>query len=78
MEEALNLFQVILPQLVFTLQSMEVFLCLEKKLLAARGVLDEASTHVRRPTWTPDEDILPHGLRLNARVIKACEALSKK
>lgn len=70
MEEALDLFEHVLPQLVFALQSMELFLCLEKRLLAARGVLDEASTHVRRPTWTPDPETLAHGLRLNERLLK--------
>lgn len=77
MDQALDHFEKILPQLVFSLQSMELFLYLEKKLLAARGVLDEASTHVRRPTWTPDEDIRTHALRLNARVVKACENFRK-
>jgi len=71
MEEALDLFEAVLPQLVFSLQSLELFICLEKKLLAARGVLPESSTHVRRPTWTPDTDILEHGLRLNARIVRA-------
>jgi 4-hydroxy-tetrahydrodipicolinate synthase len=75
-DEALDLFQVVLPQLVFSLQSMEFFLCLEKKLLAARGVLDKGSTYVRGPTWTPDDDALAHGLRLNARVVRACAGLT--
>ena len=73
LDEALDLFEVILPQLVFSLQSMELFLCLEKKLLAARGVLPESSAHVRRPTWTPDTDCLEYGTRLNRRVLEACE-----
>jgi 4-hydroxy-tetrahydrodipicolinate synthase len=74
MEEALDHFQVILPQLVFALQSLELFIALEKKLLAARGVLPESSTHVRRPTWTPDADVLEHGLRLNARIVRAAQS----
>ena len=75
-DEALDLFQVLLPQLVFTLQNMELFLCLEKKLLAARGVLPDSSTYVRRPTWTPDKDTLEYGLRLNQRVIDVCRRLA--
>jgi 4-hydroxy-tetrahydrodipicolinate synthase len=71
MDEALDLFEHVLPQLVFALQSMELFLWLEKRLLAARGVLDEKSTHVRRPTWTPDPETLAHGLHLNARFVRA-------
>jgi 4-hydroxy-tetrahydrodipicolinate synthase len=74
-DDALDLFQVLLPQLVFSLQNLELFLCLEKKLLAARGVLEESSTFVRAPTWTPDADTLAHGLRLNARVVEACTTL---
>jgi 2-keto-3-deoxy-L-arabinonate dehydratase len=70
MEEALDLFEHVLPQLVFALQSMELFLWLEKRLLAARGVLDEGSTHVRRPTWTPNAETLTHGLRLNERLMR--------
>jgi len=62
---------VVLPQLVFSLQNMELFLCMEKKLLAARGVLPDSSTYVRRPTWTPDADSLAHGLRLNDRIVTA-------
>jgi 4-hydroxy-tetrahydrodipicolinate synthase len=72
MKEALDLFEHVLPQLVFALQSLELFLCLEKRLLAARGVLNEASTHVRRPTWTADPETLAHGLHLNERLVKAC------
>jgi 4-hydroxy-tetrahydrodipicolinate synthase len=78
MDAALDLFQALLPQLVFSLQNLELFLGLEKKLLAARGVLEEGSTHVRRPTWTPDADTLAHGLRLNARVLRACAHLESR
>lgn len=74
-DEALDVFQILLPQLVFSLQNLELFLCLEKDLLAARGVLDESNIHVRRPTWSPDPDTLAHGRRLNARVVRACEQL---
>jgi len=73
LDKALDLFQHVLPQLVFSLQSLELFLCLEKRLLAARGVLNENSMHVRRPTWTPDADTLQHGVRLNERVVKAAQ-----
>lgn len=75
LDSALSLFERVLPQIVFSLQNMELFLCLEKRLLAARGVLPMASTHVRRPTWTPDEETLAYGLRLNERVIAAAQGL---
>lgn len=69
MDDALGIFQRVLPQLVFSLQSMELWLHLEKKLLAARGVIPTTSTYVRGPTWTPDAETLAHGLRLNAWAI---------
>ncbi|MCH2123904.1 MAG: dihydrodipicolinate synthase family protein [Pirellulaceae bacterium] len=73
--EALKVFQIILPQLVFSLQNMELFLRIEKELLAARGVLKPTSTHVRSPTWTPDEAALTYGCELNKTVIRACEQI---
>jgi 4-hydroxy-tetrahydrodipicolinate synthase len=76
MDEALDVFQQVLPQIVFSLQSLELFLWMEKHLLAARGVLEETSTYVRLPTWTPDDDMRTHGLRLNARLVEACRRLN--
>jgi len=70
-EEALDLFQIVLPQLVFSLQNMELFLHIDKQLLSARGVLPEESTHVRRPTWTPSTDEREHGRKLNQRIVDA-------
>jgi len=75
-EEALDLFQIVLPQLVFSLQNMELFLHIDKQLLSARGVLPESSTHVRRPTWTPSPDEQEHGRKLNQRIIEACQRLN--
>ncbi|MSR58125.1 MAG: dihydrodipicolinate synthase family protein [Planctomycetaceae bacterium] len=72
-DAALDLFEHLLPQLVFSLQSMELFLCLEKRLLALRQVLNESNIHVRRPTWTPDAEALAHGDFLNRRVLAAVE-----
>jgi hypothetical protein len=72
LDEALDAYQVVLPQIVFALQNLELFLHLEKNLLAARGVLPPESTFVRAPTWTPDPDTWQHGLRLNRRVVQAC------
>jgi 4-hydroxy-tetrahydrodipicolinate synthase len=75
LDEALDLYQVLLPQIVFALQNLELFLHLEKRLLAARGILPQESTFVRAPTWTPDPETLEHGLRLNRRVVQACGIL---
>ena len=69
--EALKLFQVVLPQVVFALQSSELFNWIEKRLLRARGVLADANIHVRRSTWTPDEETLRYGDWLNEQIVGA-------
>ena len=71
-EEALDLFQMLLPQLVFSLQNMELFLHIEKRLLVDRGLLTEPT--VRSPTFTPGEQLLAYGETLNKRVLKALDA----
>ncbi len=68
-DAALDLFQVLLPQLLFSLQNMELFLHIEKRLLVNRGLLVEAT--VRSPTFTPTVELLSYGDRLNHRVIQA-------
>jgi 4-hydroxy-tetrahydrodipicolinate synthase len=68
-DEATATFQTILPQIMYSLQHSEFFNWIEKRLLAARGVLPESSTHVRRATFTPDEATLAYGDRLNAQIV---------
>ncbi len=70
-EAALDLFQMLLPQLVFSLQNMELFLHIEKRLLVDRGLLTEPM--VRSPTFTPSEQLLAYGDTLNRRVLKALD-----
>ena len=70
-ETALDLFQMLLPQLVFSLQNMELFLHIEKRLLVERGLLTDAT--VRSPTFTPTEQLLTYGDFLNRRVLKALD-----
>lgn len=77
MDAALDWFEPLLPQLVFTLQNMEFWVRMEKELLAARGVIDRRGVHVRGPAWTPDAEMLQQGLLVNARVIRACEKLPR-
>lgn len=74
-EEATDLFQVLLPQIVFSLQHSELFNWVEKRLLAARGILPETSTFVRRATWTPDEATLRQGDGLNRAVLERAKQL---
>jgi 2-keto-3-deoxy-L-arabinonate dehydratase len=73
-DAALDLFERILPQLVFTLQNLELFLHLEKRLLVARGVLTDAT--VRRATYTPSAQIRAHGEMLNRRILAAINAVN--
>lgn len=74
-QEATEIFQVLLPQIVFSLQHSELFNWVEKRLLLARGILPPASTYVRRATWTPDEATLAHGDLLNAAVVELAQQL---
>lgn len=77
-QKATAAFQVLLPQIMYSLQHSEFFNWVEKRLLAARGVLSEASTYVRRATWTPDEATLAHADKLNANVIALARGLGLK
>jgi 4-hydroxy-tetrahydrodipicolinate synthase len=72
-EAALDLFEAVLPQIVFSLQSMELFLHVEKRLLVERGVLRDPT--VRRSSYTPDARVLAHGDVLNRRVLRAARGL---
>ena len=73
--EAMDLFEKLLPQIVFSLQSMELFLWMEKDLLVRRGVIPAESAHVRSATLSPDTDSWRHALLLNARVARLAEQL---
>lgn len=77
-QEATTIFQVLLPQIMYSLQHSELFNWVEKRLLAARGVLPEASTYVRRATWTPDDATLAHADRVNADVLALARRLGLK
>lgn len=68
-DRAMNLFERLLPQIVFSLQTLEFYLWMEKDLLARRGVIPQSSTHVRAAHATPDQDALDHMRRLNERIV---------
>jgi 4-hydroxy-tetrahydrodipicolinate synthase len=57
--EAYAAYQSVLPFIVFTLQHMELFLHVEKRLLQRLGVIRSAT--VRDITITPDADSLEYG-----------------
>lgn len=73
---AMSIFDVVLPQIMYSLQHSEVFNWIEKRLLCARGVLGQASTYVRRATYVPDAPTLAHGDALNARVVELASRLA--
>ena len=67
-DEAWSLYEKLVPQIIFSLQSFELFAQMDKDLLARRGVIPAESTYVRAGTYTPDEHTRRHGHKLNARV----------
>jgi dihydrodipicolinate synthase/N-acetylneuraminate lyase len=66
-DEAADLFEGILPQIVFSLQNLELYHCAEKSLLQSRGVL--RACHVRDAGLRLSGDDQRHIEFLNKRVI---------
>ena len=66
-QAAYQVFEGVLPQIVFCLQSMEFFHLTEKSLLRARGILQE--TAVRDVTITADPTDSAHVEFLNAQIL---------
>jgi 2-keto-3-deoxy-L-arabinonate dehydratase len=75
--DAQDLYEKLLPQIVYSLQSMELFLWMEKDLLVRRGVINASSAHVRSASWTPDEPSWCYAQRLNERVALLAQKFSK-
>lgn len=69
----LEVFESFLPQVVFSLQSIELFLAVEKMLLGMRGII--RNTGIRALRMTLDEETEGHARRLNERVIRAMEEM---
>jgi 2-keto-3-deoxy-L-arabinonate dehydratase len=72
-EKAFDLFEKVMPQIFFSLQNMELFHYVEKQLLVARGVLDEAN--VRKAAYNPDAATISYAKELNARVVRLANEL---
>jgi len=72
-EEALEIFQAVLPQIVFSLQNMELFHHAEKRLLQARGIL--GSARVREATRELSAAEKEHINFLNGRVLALLDRL---
>lgn len=66
--EAWTLYERIIPQIIFSLQSFELFAWMDKDLLVQRGVISAKSAYVRSATYRPDEHTWSHGQKLNARI----------
>ena len=66
-EEACDIFQVVLPQIAFSLQNMELYHHAEKRLLQARGIL--ASVKVRDASMDVRVREMDHIDFLNSRVL---------
>ena len=73
LDRAQDIYEVILPLVVLSLQNLELSHQLEKRLLVARGVLDHAT--VRRPSYTPRPQVLQYADRLNRRVLALLDTL---
>ena len=69
--EAFELFEKVLPQILFSLQNFELFLYCEKRLLQARGVL--TNTRCRSPSYTPDPFTESYVDELNKRILQVVE-----
>ena len=73
MEEAHKIFEGVLPQIVFSLQHVELFHHAEKRLLAARGIVRE--TVVRQLTLSPDKHLEDRIFFLNQRILNLLDRL---
>lgn len=72
-DAAYDVFQGLLPQIIFSLQSMEFFHHAEKSLLVARGVLNAAS--VRDATLSVDDVDQAHIQFLNQKIVNLAHRL---
>ena len=70
--EAVRLYERVLPQIVFALQNMELFVYCDKRLLQARGVL--ANARCRSASLTPDPYAEDYVNELNDRVLQVIES----
>jgi 2-keto-3-deoxy-L-arabinonate dehydratase len=70
-EEAVRLYEGVLPQIVFALQNMELFLYCEKRLLQARGYLSNA--RCRSANLAPDPYVVNYVDKLNDRILETIE-----
>lgn len=65
---AFELFEMVMPQIFFSLQNMELFHYAEKELLMARGVLKNSNS--RKAAYIPDASSIAYIKELNSRILK--------
>ncbi len=73
-DEAFRIYERILPQVVFSLQNMEMFMYCEKRLLQARGLLSNSRS--RSACYTPDAPSMRYVDELNERILQLIHELS--
>jgi len=73
-QEAYNIFQGVLPQILFSLQNMELYHHAEKRLLVARGIIGESVVRDLRLTVNPLD--AEHIDFLNANVLALLDRLN--
>ena len=69
--EAFELYEKLLPRIVFGLQNFELWLYCEKRLLQARGLLD--NSRCREASLVPDPSAVRYIDELNDRILEALE-----
>lgn len=72
-DEAYDVFRAVLPQIVFSLQNLELLHHVEKSLLAARGIIPEAI--VREASLEVNVHDRQHILFLNGKILEALDRL---
>ena len=74
LQAALDIFDALLPQIVFSLQNLEFYLAIEKDLLTQRGIIHH--TAIRSLGITPDLALMNHARLLNQRVLNLIDRLA--
>ena len=70
-DRAYELFGAVLPMIAFTLQELELFLRVEKRILVRRGILQ--TEHVRSLTYPPSDALLQHADYLTDQLFRVLE-----
>ena len=76
-DEAVEIYQKLVMQILFSLQNIELYQWLEKDLLVQRGVIPRESAHVRSATLVPDEATWQYGQKLNQRITEFAKQMTE-